>query len=62
MSLPIEPLLPELVQRLTAGRSVLLQAPPGAGKTTRVPLVLLEACSDKILMLEPPQAGRQGGS
>ena len=53
MSLPIEPLLPELVQRLTAGRSVLLQAPPGAGKTTRVPLVLLEACSDKILMLEP---------
>ena len=53
MPLPIEPLLPELVQRLPAGGTVLLQAPPGAGKTTRVPLALLEACSGRILMLEP---------
>ncbi|MFZ9148667.1 MAG: ATP-dependent helicase HrpB [Vulcanococcus sp.] len=53
MPLPIEPLLPELVQRLTPGGTVLLQAPPGAGKTTRVPLALLEACSGRILMLEP---------
>jgi ATP-dependent helicase HrpB len=51
--LPIEPLLPELVQRLPAGGTVLLQAPPGAGKTTRVPLALLKACSGRILMLEP---------
>jgi ATP-dependent helicase HrpB len=51
--LPIEPLLPELVERLPAGGTVLLQAPPGAGKTTRVPLALLEACSGRILMLEP---------
>ncbi|MBD1192786.1 ATP-dependent helicase HrpB [Vulcanococcus sp. Clear-D1] len=53
MPLPIEPLLPELVQRLPAGGTVLLQAPPGAGKTTRVPLALLEACGGRILMLEP---------
>ena len=53
MPLPIEPLLPELVQRLPAGGTVLLQAPPGAGKTTRVPLALLKACSGRILMLEP---------
>ena len=58
--LPIEPLLPELVQRLTAGGTLLLQAPPGAGKTTRVPLALHQALSaageaapGQILMLEP---------
>jgi ATP-dependent helicase HrpB len=53
--LPIEPLLPELVQRLAAGGTMLLQAPPGAGKTTRVPLALLEAIegSGRIVMLEP---------
>lgn len=56
MPLPIEPLLPELVQRLPAGGTLLLQAPPGAGKTTGVPLALLEALpkeSGRILMLEP---------
>ncbi|MBM5791102.1 MAG: ATP-dependent helicase HrpB [Cyanobacteria bacterium M_surface_10_m1_298] len=56
MPLPIEPLLPELVQRLGPGGSLLLQAPPGAGKTTRVPLALLSGlneCSGRILMLEP---------
>jgi ATP-dependent helicase HrpB len=58
--LPIDPLLPELVQRLPAGATVLLQAPPGAGKTTRVPLALREALAaaegdehNRILMLEP---------
>ncbi len=58
MPLPIDPLLPELCARLeTAGRAV-LQAPPGAGKTTRVPLALLEAmggraAAGRIVMLEP---------
>ena len=58
--LPIDPLLPELVQQLSAGATLLLQAPPGAGKTTRVPLALqgaLAACEGpdhgRILMLEP---------
>ena len=60
MSLPIEPLLPELVRQLTAGQTVLLQAPPGAGKTTRVPLALHDALvaahgpdCGRIVMLEP---------
>ena len=56
MLLPIEPLLPDLVQQLEPGGTLLLQAPPGAGKTTGVPLALLEALppeSGRILMLEP---------
>ncbi len=54
-SLPIDPVLPALVRALdTAGRAV-LQAPPGAGKTTRVPLALLAAglVPGRILLLEP---------
>jgi ATP-dependent RNA helicase HrpB len=55
--LPIDAVLPGLVAALrTHGRAV-LQAPPGAGKTTRVPLAMLDAglLSDgqRILMLEP---------
>lgn len=55
MRLPIDDILPELIAALArAGRAV-LQAPPGAGKTTRVPLALLEAgvVQGRILMLEP---------
>ncbi|MHA7853926.1 ATP-dependent helicase HrpB [Marinobacter shengliensis] len=54
--LPIEHILPELKQTLKEGTTALLQAPPGAGKTTRVPLALLDAPwrdNRKILMLEP---------
>ena len=53
--LPIDPILPELMDALgTHGRAV-LQAPPGAGKTTRVPLAMLNAAINpgKIIMLEP---------
>jgi len=57
-ALPIDPLLPELVRQLVPGGTVLLQAPPGAGKTTRVPLALLEALeasgeNGRIVVLEP---------
>ena len=54
--LPIEAILPELKQTLNEATTALLQAPPGAGKTTRVPLALLDAPwrdDRKILMLEP---------
>ncbi len=54
--LPIDQILPELKQTLEKTTTALLQAPPGAGKTTRVPLALLDAswCQGrKILMLEP---------
>ncbi|MBT9384635.1 ATP-dependent helicase HrpB [Pseudooceanicola sp. CBS1P-1] len=53
--LPIEDALPALISALRAGGRAVLQAPPGAGKTTRVPLAMLEAglCEGRILMLEP---------
>lgn len=53
MDLPIDAILPDLVEALrTKGRAV-LQAPPGAGKTTRVPLALLPEVTGRIVMLEP---------
>lgn len=53
--LPIDAVLPELIDRLRSAGQAVLQAPPGAGKTTRVPLALLEAglTGGKIVMLEP---------
>lgn len=54
--LPIESALPELLAALAASPAVVLEAPPGAGKTTRVPLALLDAPwlgAQKIVMLEP---------
>jgi ATP-dependent helicase HrpB len=56
MSLPIDSVLPQLQHALQHNRSAVLQAPPGAGKTTRVPLALLSAPwleGRKIVMLEP---------
>jgi ATP-dependent helicase HrpB len=52
---PITPLLPEIVASLQATPRLVLEAPPGAGKTTQVPLALMQApwLSGKILMLEP---------
>ncbi|NLJ13301.1 MAG: DEAD/DEAH box helicase, partial [Gammaproteobacteria bacterium] len=54
--LPIDAILPVLKKTLEQHSTALLQAPPGAGKTTRVPLALLDAPwreGRKILMLEP---------
>lgn len=53
--LPIDPALPDLIGHLRQRGRAVLQAPPGAGKTTRVPLAMLEAglTQQKILMLEP---------
>jgi ATP-dependent helicase HrpB len=55
-SLPIDAVLEELRTALSARASAVLVAPPGAGKTTRVPLALLEESwlqGQKILVLEP---------
>jgi ATP-dependent helicase HrpB len=51
--LPIAPLLPELARMVAEAGRVVLQAPPGAGKTTAAPLALLEAVEGRIVMLEP---------
>lgn len=53
--LPIDPVLPQLLDALRRQSSVVLRAPTGAGKTTRVPPALLDAnlTSQRIVMLEP---------
>src|SRR6187431_2673873 len=54
--LPIDAALPELTAALRARSAAVLVAPPGAGKTTRVPLVLTGepwAKEKKIIVLEP---------
>ena len=54
--LPVEECLPQLRQALADKGTAVLVAPPGSGKTTRVPLALLEEdwlSEKKILMLEP---------
>ena len=53
--LPIDDVLADVVRALSVpGGSVVLEAPPGAGKTTRVPRALLDAgVSGEILVLEP---------
>ncbi|MBL8565110.1 MAG: ATP-dependent helicase HrpB [Hyphomicrobiaceae bacterium] len=54
--LPIDSVLPDLQRALEQSTSAVLVAPPGAGKTTRVPLALLDAPwrqGGKILVLEP---------
>lgn len=54
--LPIDEALPALAAALDAGNAAVLVAPPGAGKTTRVPLALLAAPwrgDGKIVVLEP---------
>ncbi len=54
--LPIDSVLPDLKSTLARHRSAVLLAPPGAGKTTRVPLALLEEswlAGQRIIVLEP---------
>jgi len=73
--LPIDPLLPEIVDTLRSRARLVLRAPPGAGKTTRVPAALLDAGianGKHVVILEPRRiaaraaaefvAGERGGS
>ena len=56
IALPITPLLPAVRDSLAAHPRLVLEAPPGAGKTTAVPLALLDAPwlqGRRIVMLEP---------
>src|SRR5206468_400021 len=63
--LPIDPALPELTAALRAQSAAVLAAPPGAGKTTRVPLVLAAepwAAGYKLIMLEPRRLAARGAA
>src|SRR5947208_883608 len=53
--LPIDDLLPSIVSTLEARGVVVVQAPPGAGKTTRVPPAIFELprFSGDVVVLEP---------
>ncbi|MDY0136013.1 MAG: ATP-dependent helicase HrpB [Thiomicrospira sp.] len=56
MTLPISPLLAQIVSTLAERPGLVLQAEPGAGKSTAVPLALLKAdglAGKKMVMLEP---------
>ena len=55
-NLPVTEVLPALREALATRSEAVLQAPPGAGKTTLVPLALLKEAwlqGRKIVMLEP---------
>ncbi len=55
-ALPIESLLPEIAESLRRSSRLVLRAPPGAGKTTRVPAMLLDvglSHGKQIVVLEP---------
>src|SRR2546423_13392112 len=65
--LPIDAALPEIVDRLRESRSLVLVAPPGAGKTTRVPTAILRAGllggeHQKLAMLQPRRGGARGAA
>src|SRR5438445_5873081 len=56
--LPIDPVLPEILDAVRRTRSVVLVAPPGSGKTTRVPPAilragLLPAGNPSLVLLQP---------
>jgi ATP-dependent helicase HrpB len=55
-TLPVDTVLPQLLQALADSPGAVLQAPPGSGKTSRVPLALLNAPflqGKSLVMLEP---------
>lgn len=54
--LPVDSIIPELLAALSAGQNLIITAPPGSGKSTRVPPALLGEewlGEQKVLMLEP---------
>ena len=53
MRLPINELLPAILHHLRGANHLVLEAPPGAGKTTRVPPALLALNGREVLVLEP---------
>src|ERR1700694_5212973 len=59
-SCPIDPLIPSILAALRTSRNVVIEAAPGAGKTTRVPPALLEF--GPVLVLEPRRIAARLGA
>ena len=53
LRLPIDPAIPRIQEHLRTRGSLLVQAPPGSGKTTRVPPALLDVLPGQVWVLEP---------
>jgi len=53
LRLPVDAILPALCVALKEGTNALVCAPPGSGKTTRVPPALLEHIEGKVILLQP---------
>jgi ATP-dependent helicase HrpB len=53
MFLAIDAILPDILGTLATSPNLVIEAPPGAGKTTRVPRALLELQPDNVIVLEP---------
>jgi ATP-dependent helicase HrpB len=62
LSLPIDPLISEILQLVTDHNQVILTATPGAGKTTRLPPELLKVVAGKIAVLEPRRMATVGAA
>ncbi len=52
-ALPVDAILPEILGSLNRNPNLVIEAPPGAGKTTRVPPALLGTVSGEVVVLEP---------
>jgi ATP-dependent helicase HrpB len=51
--LPVDAILPEITARLQRSSNLVIEAPPGAGKTTRLPPALLKIFDGDVIVLEP---------
>lgn len=51
--LPVDAILPEIIDSLKRCPNLVIEAPPGAGKTTRVPPALLKSVAGEVVVLEP---------
>jgi ATP-dependent helicase HrpB len=51
--LPVDAILPEIIDSLRRFPNLVIEAPPGAGKTTRVPPALLKSIEGEVVVLEP---------
>src|SRR5271165_2168830 len=52
-ALPVDEVVPDIIRSLALFPNLILGAPPGAGKTTRVPPAILNAATGEVIVLEP---------